>query len=58
MHIRNFGINNGMVLAHQKFYLGDQCLIEKMVIQAPLRFATNFQNEACFIYFAEGEAKI
>ena len=47
-----------MVLAHQKFYLGDQCLIEKMVIQAPLRFATNFQNEACFIYFAEGEAKI
>jgi AraC-like DNA-binding protein len=47
-----------MVLAHKKFYLGDQCLIEKMVIQAPLRFATNFQNEACFIYFAEGEAKI
>jgi len=47
-----------MVLAHQKFNLDDKCLIEKVIIQAPFRFAVNFQNQACFIYFAEGKTKI
>ncbi len=47
-----------MVLAHQKFDLRDRSLIEKVIIQAPFRFAANFQDEACFIYFAEGKAKI
>ena len=47
-----------MVLTHQKFDLGDKRLIEKVIIQAPFRFVTNFQDEACFIYFAEGKAKI
>jgi AraC-like DNA-binding protein len=47
-----------MVLAHQKFDFGDKCLIEKMIIQAPFRFAVNFQDEACFVYFAEGKTQI
>ena len=47
-----------MVLTHQKFDLRDRCLIEKVVIHAPFRFAVNFQDEACFIYFAEGKTKI
>jgi len=47
-----------MVLNHQKFNFADKCLVEKVTIQAPFRFAVNFQDEACFIYFAEGKAKI
>lgn len=47
-----------MVVTHQKFDFGDKCLIEKVIIQAPFRFAVNFQDEACFIYFAEGKTKI
>ncbi len=47
-----------MVLTHQKFNFDDKCLIEKVIIQAPFRFAVNFQNEACFIYFTEGKTKI
>jgi AraC family transcriptional regulator, exoenzyme S synthesis regulatory protein ExsA len=47
-----------MVLTHQKFDFGDKSLIEKMIIQAPFRFATNFPDEACFIYFLEGKTKI
>lgn len=47
-----------MILSHQKFDFGDKCLIEKVIIKAPFRFAVNFQDEACFIYFAEGKTKI
>jgi AraC family transcriptional regulator, exoenzyme S synthesis regulatory protein ExsA len=47
-----------MVLSHQKFDFGEQSLIEKVIIQAPFRFTANFQNEACFVYFVEGTAKI
>jgi AraC family transcriptional regulator, exoenzyme S synthesis regulatory protein ExsA len=48
----------GMVLNHQKFDFGDKPLIEKVIIQAPFRYAVNFQNEACFIYFVEGAINI
>lgn len=47
-----------MIIAHQKFELNQKCLIEKVIIQAPFRFITNFQDEACFIYFTEGNATI
>jgi AraC-like DNA-binding protein len=47
-----------MILSHQKFDFGKQSLIEKVLIQAPFRFTGNFQDEACFIYFVEGAAKI
>jgi len=47
-----------MVLNHQKFYFGDKCLIEKVVIQPPFRYSVHFHDEACFIFFLEGKAKI
>lgn len=47
-----------MILTHQKFDFEGKCLIEKIAIRAPFRFTANFQNEACFIYFLEGETKI
>ncbi len=47
-----------MVLHHQKFDFGHKCLIEKVVIQAPFRYSVNFHDEACFIYFSEGRARI
>jgi len=47
-----------MLLTHQKFDFNNKCLIEKVVIKAPFRFAVNFQDEACFIYFAEGKTTI
>src|SRR5882724_448732 len=47
-----------MVLTHQKLDFGDKCLIEKVVIQAPFRYSVHFRDEACFIYFLEGKAKI
>lgn len=47
-----------MILSHQKFDYKNRCLIEKIIIQAPFRFSTNFQDEACFIYFLEGKTKI
>lgn len=47
-----------MILAHQKFDFEDKSLIEKMIIQAPFRFAANFSDEACFIYFSAGKTQI
>jgi AraC-like DNA-binding protein len=47
-----------MILSRQTFELGNRCLIEKAVIQAPFRLVTHFQDEACFIYFSEGETEI
>ena len=47
-----------MVLDHQKFDFRKKCLIEKVAIQAPFRFETAFQNEACYIYFLAGKTKI
>lgn len=47
-----------MIVTHQKFDLSNRTLIERVIIQAPFRFAVNFQDEACFIYFAEGNTKI
>jgi AraC family transcriptional regulator, exoenzyme S synthesis regulatory protein ExsA len=47
-----------MILSHQKFDYKNKCLIEKIIIQAPFRFSTNFHDEACFIYYFEGKAKI
>jgi AraC-like DNA-binding protein len=47
-----------MILSHQKFDLGNQCLIEKVIIQAPFRMISRFQDEACFIYFSEGDTTV
>ncbi|WOK07955.1 helix-turn-helix transcriptional regulator [Imperialibacter roseus] len=47
-----------MVISHEKFDYRNKCLIEKVVIQAPFRFAVDFHEEACFIHFSAGEARI
>jgi len=47
-----------MILSHQKFDLDHHCLIEKVIIQAPFRFFANFRDEACFVYFTEGDTQI
>nr|WKN37508.1 helix-turn-helix transcriptional regulator [Tunicatimonas sp. TK19036] len=47
-----------MILHHQKFDFKGQCLIEKVIIEAPFRFAVDFHDEACFIYFSEGTATL
>jgi AraC-like DNA-binding protein len=47
-----------MILSHQKFDFENKSLIEKVIIKPPFRFATNFPNEACFIYFVDGNTKI
>ncbi|MEQ9102642.1 MAG: AraC family transcriptional regulator [Imperialibacter sp.] len=47
-----------MVISHEKFDYRNKCLIEKVVIKAPFRFAVDFHEEACFIHFSAGEARI
>lgn len=47
-----------MIISHQKFDLEGKCLMEKVIIQAPFRFFTRFHDEACFIYFSEGDTII
>lgn len=47
-----------MILDHQKFDYGERRLIEKVTIKAPFRFAVDFPNDACFIYFEEGSTKV
>lgn len=47
-----------MLRSHQKLELENKCLIEKVVLEAPFRFSVHFHDEACFIYFLKGAAKI
>lgn len=47
-----------MILSHQKFDLDHHRLIEKVIIQAPFRFFADFRDEACFVYFTEGDTTI
>jgi len=47
-----------MILDHQKFNFKEKCLIEKVTLKAPFRFSVDFPDEACFIYFEEGNNKI
>lgn len=47
-----------MIVNRKHFELQGKTLIEKLTIKAPLRQSPVFQNEACFIYFKEGESMI
>lgn len=47
-----------MIIDHQSFKYNDQFLLEKIKIKAPFRFVADFNNEACFIHFFAGEARI
>ncbi|NJO87846.1 MAG: hypothetical protein HC831_01970 [Chloroflexia bacterium] len=46
-----------MILDHKKFDFGEKSLIEKVTVKAPFRFYVDFPDEACFIYFEEGNTK-
>lgn len=47
-----------MILNRKHIELYGKCLIEKIVIQAPLRHRVFFENEACFLYFKSGGAML
>lgn len=47
-----------MIFDHQKINFKEKCLIEKVTVKAPFRFSVDFPDEACFIYFEEGNSKI
>lgn len=47
-----------MIINHRKIAFGSHPLIEKVTLKAPYRFAVNFPEEACFIYFAAGDTSV
>lgn len=47
-----------MVINHKKIDFGTNPLIEKVTIKPPFRLSLNFPNDACFIFFYTGSAKI
>ena len=47
-----------MMLNRDRFHLREQCVIEKLIIQPPHRFATVFQDNACFLHFKKTDAVI
>ena len=47
-----------MVINHQHFDLNNKTVIEKLVVKTPMKQSPVFQNEACFLYFKDGESVI
>ena len=47
-----------MITNHEKIDYGSRPLIEKVTIKPPFRLSLNFPNDACFIFFDSGSAKI
>jgi AraC-like DNA-binding protein len=47
-----------MIVDHRHFEFQGKTLVEKLIIKSPLEQSPVFQNEACFIYFKEGEGII
>ena len=47
-----------MIIQHQKIDFGNKPLIEKVTVKSPFRHSLNYPDDACFIYFEEGKAKI
>jgi len=45
-----------MIVSRQHFDLGNRRIIEKLIIKTPFRFEAMFQNEACFVYFKNGQS--
>ena len=44
-----------MIISRQNFDLNNKCVIEKLIIKTPFRYGAVFQNEACFLYFKQGQ---
>lgn len=38
--------------------MNDKCVVEKLIIKAPYKYAAIFQNEACFLYLKDGQTSI
>ena len=47
-----------MIIDRKKFDLNNKCVIEKLLIETPFRYGAIFQNEACFLFIKEGDARI
>jgi AraC-like DNA-binding protein len=47
-----------MILERQSFYLGANCVIEKLQIRTPFQYLANFQDEACFLHIRQGGGSI
>lgn len=47
-----------MIIDRKQFKLQNKCVIEKLHIMAPFRQSAVFENEACFLYFKEGNIQI
>ncbi len=47
-----------MILTRKKFDFADKCLIEKLTIQTPFRYAAIFPNEGCFLHFRNGKISL
>lgn len=47
-----------MIIDHQYFDLNNKTVIEKLVVKTPMKQRPVFQNEACFLYFKDGESII
>ena len=47
-----------MITNHEKIDYGSRPLIEKVTIKPPFRLSLNFPNDACFIFFDTGSAKV
>ena len=43
-----------MILNRQYFEIAGQCVLEKIVVKAPLRYSAVLPNEACFLYIKSG----
>ena len=47
-----------MIINHQHFKLNNKSVIEKILMKTPMKHSPVFQNEACFLYFKDGESII
>ncbi len=43
-----------MIVNRQHFDIANRCVIEKLVVQTPMRYGALLQNEACFLHFKSG----
>ena len=46
-----------MIISRQHFDINNRCAIEKLIIKTPFRYAAALTDEACFLYFKDGESE-
>ncbi|MNQ50831.1 Exoenzyme S synthesis regulatory protein ExsA [compost metagenome] len=45
-----------MILNREHFDINKKCVVEKILIRTPFKYAAIFQNEACFLYIKDGQS--